>query len=117
MMSEIGKSPRIVLSTAGTREEAEKIARALVENHLAACVNLVSGLTSIYRWKGGIEKAEETLLLIKTVEGKLPELESTLHALHSYDVPEFLVLPVEGGSDAYLRWLLSSVGAISEEHA
>jgi periplasmic divalent cation tolerance protein len=117
MQSESGNSPKIVLSTAGSREEAEKIAHALVENRLAACVNLIPGLTSIYHWQGKVETADETLLLIKTTAEKLEGLQSALRDLHSYDVPEFLVLPVEGGSEAYLRWLLASVGHGEEETA
>jgi periplasmic divalent cation tolerance protein len=99
---------RLVLSSAGSREEGETIAQALVESRLAACVNIVRGITSVYRWQGKVESAEEVLLLIKTTTARLAELEAALHRLHSYDVPEFLVLPVEGGSAAYLRWIIES---------
>lgn len=98
----------IVLSTAGSRGEAERIAHTLVEAHLAACVNLVPGLHSIYRWQGAVESAEEVLLLIKTTAANLERVEAALRAAHSYEVPEFLVLAPESGSEAYLRWLLES---------
>jgi periplasmic divalent cation tolerance protein len=99
---------RIVLSTAGSRDEAERIALALVEPHLAACVNIVPGLQSIYRWQGKVERAEEVLLLIKTTAANLERVESVLRAAHSYDVPEFLVVTPESASQPYLRWLLDS---------
>jgi periplasmic divalent cation tolerance protein len=102
---------RIVLSTAGSTAEAECIARALVEERLAACVNLIPRLTSIYRWQEKIESAEEVLLLIKTSAERLTELEATLHRLHSYEVPEFLVLNIESGSRPYLSWLISCLSA------
>ncbi|MBT9332720.1 divalent-cation tolerance protein CutA [Paracidobacterium acidisoli] len=96
---------RIVLSTAGSREEAERIAHTLVEERLAACVNLAPGLTSIYRWQEKIESAEEVLLLIKTSARHLENLEAALKRLHSYEVPELLILRVESGSREYLDWL------------
>jgi periplasmic divalent cation tolerance protein len=100
---------RIVLSTAGSPEEAARISRELVERRLAACVSRLPGLTSVYRWQGAIEEASEVLMLIKTSTNKLAELESTLHRLHSYEVPEFLVLPVDAGSRPYLDWLFASL--------
>jgi periplasmic divalent cation tolerance protein len=100
---------RIVLSTASSREEAGRISRTLVERRLAACVNLIPGLTSVYRWQEAIEEAEEVLLLIKTSAERLPELEAVLRELHSYDIPEFVVLAVESGSRAYLDWLFAAV--------
>jgi periplasmic divalent cation tolerance protein len=102
-------SASIVLSTAGAREEAERIARALVERRLAACVNLIPNLTSIYRWQGAVESAQEVLLLIKTSQERLPALEAALREMHSYEVPEFIVLDIESGSRAYLDWLFASV--------
>jgi periplasmic divalent cation tolerance protein len=102
---------RIVLSTAKSRDEAERIARTLVERHLAACVNLVPGLTSIYRWQGSVEEAQEVLLLIKTSSAKLQALEEALSELHSYEVPEFVVLPVESASESYLAWVLAAVAS------
>ncbi|MGC2637953.1 MAG: divalent-cation tolerance protein CutA [Acidobacteriaceae bacterium] len=100
---------RLVLTTAGSRDEAERIAHALVEQRLASCVNLVPGLTSIYRWQGAIESTDEILLLIKTAAQHVDALEARLRKLHSYDVPEFLVLTPESASQPYLAWLLESV--------
>jgi periplasmic divalent cation tolerance protein len=96
---------RIVLTTASSRAEAGRIAHALVEARLAACVNLVENIRSVYRWQGQVEQAEEVLLLIKTGEPLLPALQQKIHELHSYELPEFLVLPVAGGSAPYLHWL------------
>jgi len=98
---------RIVLTTAGSPEEAERIARALVEDRLAACVNIVPGLTSIYRWKGAVETAGEILLVIKTTQANMPGLEAAIGRMHSYEVPELLVLTVESACKPYLDWLLS----------
>jgi len=102
-------SVKLVLTTIGSREEGRRMAHTLVERGLAACVNLIPNLTSIYRWQGKIEQADEILLLIKTTEDQLSALEVAIRELHSYDVPEFLVLSVESGSQPYLAWLLDSV--------
>lgn len=102
---------RIVLSTTGSLEEAERIASALVEQRLAACVNLVPQIKSIYRWQDEIEEASEVLLIIKTTAPCLSALESTLRSLHTYSIPEFLVLNIDFGSPAYLHWLFESVSA------
>ncbi len=99
----------IVISTAGSPEEAARIARELVERRVAACVSRLPGLVSVYRWQGAIEEAGEVLLLIKTSQERLVQLEEALRELHSYEVPEFLVLPVAAGSPGYLEWLFSSV--------
>ena len=99
----------IALSTAGSNDEADRIAHALVERKLAACVNMVAGVRSVYRWKDQLEEAEEVILVIKTTEDQLAALEEALKALHSYELPEFLVLNVEGVSDAYLQWIQASV--------
>jgi periplasmic divalent cation tolerance protein len=100
---------RIVVTTADSQEEAERLGRTLVEERLVACATMVPTVQSIYRWQGEIESARETLLLLKTESEKLEALEMRLGELHSYDVPEFLVLPVEGGSHAYLEWLHASL--------
>lgn len=97
---------RIVLTTTGSRDEAEQIAHSLVEERLAACVNIVPGLTSVYRWKGDTETAEEFLLIVKSVAANLDRIESTLRRLHSYELPEFLVLTPESAGKSYLNWLL-----------
>lgn len=106
-MSEI--KARLVLTTAGSLEGAQRIAHQLVEQKLAACVNLVPNLTSIYHWQGTTETASEVLLLIKTTTDRLTALEIALRQLHAYEVPEFLVLPIESGSQSYLDWLFASV--------
>jgi periplasmic divalent cation tolerance protein len=102
---------RLVLTTASSPGAASRLARALVDERLAACATLLPGATSIYRWKGQLETADEVVLLIKTTEEQLAALEKRLKELHSYETPEFLVLKVEGGSAEYLAWLQSSVGA------
>ena len=101
-------SIRVVLTTIGSLEEGRRMARVLVERGLAACVNLVPKLTSIYRWQGAVEEAEEVLLVMKTTEAQLAALEAAVRELHSYEVPEFLAIRVEAGSQPYLDWLLGS---------
>lgn len=100
---------RVVLTNCGSIEEARKIARALVERKIAACVNIVPGIESIYRWKGEIESATEFMLLIKTVANALPSLHETLGELHSYEVPECVEIEISGGSAAYLKWIQESI--------
>src|ERR1700685_3699458 len=100
---------QIVLSTCADREQAERIAHRLVEQQLAACVNILPGVQSIYRWQGAVESGEEVLMLIKTSTARSQEVQSTIASLHSYEVPEFLVLSVLGGSNAYLAWLGASL--------
>ncbi len=101
---------RLVLSTVGSQEEARKIAHALVERRLAACVNIVPGVESIYRWQGKIEMAAEYVLLIKTTAAAFPRLRDALAELHSYEVPECIALAVEEGGTNYLEWIGESVG-------
>ena len=97
---------RLVLVTCGSLPEARKIAHAVVEKHLAACVNiLTASVESLYTWKNKLERSREHLLLIKTTARRLKALETEVLRLHSYDTPEFLVLPVAAGSQTYLRWL------------
>ena len=100
---------RIVLSTAGSEEEARKIARHLIERKLAACVNIVPQIESIYRWQGTVEEARECLLLIKTTAERFPEVRDALHELHSYDLPECVAITVEDGGSGYLNWIGESV--------
>jgi periplasmic divalent cation tolerance protein len=95
----------VVLSTCGSAEEGEKIARTLLEKKLAACVNIVSGARSIYRWKGKVEEATEWLLIIKSRRPLFDALRAALEAAHSYEVPEVLALHVLAGSHGYLDWL------------
>jgi len=103
-------SERVVaLSTVGTPEDAERIARALVEQRLAACVSIVPGVVSVYRWREGVEREEERLLVIKTRRDRLEALQSTLVSLHPYEVPELVAFGVEAGHTPYLAWLDESV--------
>lgn len=101
----------VVLSTASSAAEAEAIARRLVEDRLAACVNVVTGVRSFYRWKGKIEKSPEWLLVIKSSRGCFEELRAALEKLHSYDVPEVIALPVVEGTKNYLHWMEGELGA------
>jgi periplasmic divalent cation tolerance protein len=101
---------RVVLVTCATLEEARKIDRDVVEKHLAACVNIVThAVESFYVWEGKLDNSSEYLLLIKTTEDRVDDLRKQILALHSYDTPEFIVLPIVAGSDAYLKWLSESV--------
>jgi len=100
---------RIVLTTAGSHSEAHKIAHALVEQRLAACVNIVPQVESIYRWQGAVETSQEWLLIVKTAASRLARLQQEVRKLHSYELPEFIVLGVEDGSKEYLDWLEESV--------
>ena len=98
---------RVVLVeiTAPSLAEAERIGRALVEERLASCANLLGGMRSIYRWKGRVEEADETLLLVKTVEAALPALVERVRALHSYECPCVAAFPIGGGNPDYLAWV------------
>lgn len=94
----------VVLLTAPDREVAENLANALVEERLAACVNLVGGVTSIYRWEGSTVRAEEVVLIAKTGEDRVEALIARVAELHPYDVPEALALPVTHGHRPYIEW-------------
>ncbi|HYL96365.1 MAG TPA: divalent-cation tolerance protein CutA [Terriglobales bacterium] len=100
---------KIVLTTTGSREEAEKIAHALVERRLAACVNIVGPIHSVYRWQGKVESAPEHLLLIKTTAAQFDAVAKAIRELHSYDLPECIELSIESGSAEYLEWIERSV--------
>lgn len=95
----------VVLSTCASEQEAEKLARSLIEERVAACVNVIPGIRSYYRWKGTIETGDEYLLLIKSSRDRLAALRTSLEKEHSYEVPEVLALPVVEGSPNYLTWL------------
>jgi periplasmic divalent cation tolerance protein len=95
-----------VLVTCQNISEAEKIAFSLIEKKLAACVNYIPGLSSIYRWKGKIEKTKEVLLIIKTQEKSLGELIKVVKKLHSYEVPEVISFRITGGNPEYLKWVI-----------
>jgi periplasmic divalent cation tolerance protein len=100
---------RIVLTTVGVIEKAEQIASELVERRLAACVNIIGPIRSIYRWKDGIEREQEYLLLIKTTAERASALAAAFAELHPYELPEHVELAIEGGSLPYLDWLASQV--------
>jgi len=100
---------RLVLSTTASFEEAKKIAHALLDRRLAACVNIVPRIMSVYRWEGKVEEAEEYLLLVKTTAEAFPSLHEAMQQLHSYEVPECISLAIEEGSERYLNWITDSV--------
>lgn len=104
-MLQSNPSARIVLTTTSDAEEAGRLGRTLVEEHLAACATVFPAVHSIYRWQGEIESTSESLLLLKTAQDKVAALETRLHELHSYKTPEFLVLPLEAASQPYIDWL------------
>ena len=100
---------RIVLTTAGSEEEAHKIAQHMVEHKLAACVNIIPQIESVYRWQGKIESSREWLLLIKTTIEKFPAVRDAVRTLHSYDLPECVAIAIDDGSREYLQWIGASV--------
>ena len=110
-MLESTSSARIVLTTAANLEEANRMGRILVEERLAACATLIPAIESIYSWKGKIETSSEAMLMLKTSSEHIAVLETRLQQLHSYETPEFLVLEVEAGSNAYLAWMFNGLGS------
>lgn len=100
---------RIVLTAAGSKEEAGKIARTLVERRLAACVNILPQVASVYRWHGKIEEAAEWILIIKTTTLAFDEVRQAIQELHSYELPECICLAIDEGSQNYLQWIAESV--------
>ena len=98
----------VALMTASSADEAERISAALVEKRLAACCNIVKGVTSIYEWKGKLEKGEECLVIIKTRRELFEKLSSEIRSLHSYEVPEIIALPMIAGFEGYLDWIKSN---------
>ena len=99
----------LVLSTAGTEQEGERIGKALVEKKLAACVNLIPGVTSFFFWEGKNSSEQEVLLLIKTSGGRLKEIKREIKRLHSYSVPEVIFVKINGGERRYLDWVGQTV--------
>ena len=99
----------ICLTTFPDSEKARQIGTVWVESQLAACLNLLPGVESIYRWEGKTEHSAEVLAIVKTTRGRLPELEASLHELHPYELPEFLILTPDGGSSEYLAWVRGGV--------
>ncbi|MBV9086401.1 MAG: divalent-cation tolerance protein CutA [Acidobacteria bacterium] len=100
---------RIVLTTTGSKEEAQKIASSLVERHLAACVNVVGPISSTYRWQGKVDAAEEFLLIIKTTADAYQSLAAAIRQLHSYELPEILQVEITDGLPEYLAWIAESL--------
>ena len=102
-------NPVIVLTTVGATHDVDSIALQLVEKQLAACVNVIPRIHSVYRWKNASEQESEQLLIIKTVDDRVGELRKVLFSLHPYDVPEFVVLKIDDLSDAYRSWLVGEL--------
>ena len=102
---------RIVLSTMDDVHTARELATTLVNRKLAACVNIIPSVWSVYHWQGTVEKAVENLLILKTSEGRLDELVAALRELHPYDLPEIVALPVETALPEYLRWVEEATGS------
>ena len=99
----------VVMMTAANREEAARLADMLVGARLAACVQILPEMESVYRWKGNIERQPEVLLIAKTLRSRFAELERAVRALHSYDTPEIIAIPMAAGSRRYLEWLVANV--------
>jgi len=100
---------RIILTTAGSEEEARKIAQTLVERRLAACVNIVGPIHSVYRWKGAVETAAEHLLIIKTTAAAFARVRDAIRELHSYELPECVMVAIADGDQEYLSWIGDSI--------
>lgn len=107
----------VILSTCGSLEEAERLAHLLLERRLAACVNIVPGIHSFYRWQGRIESGREWLLVIKSSRELFDAVAAAIEAAHSYEVPEIIALPIIDGSANYLNWLGSNLAAPSGEES
>ena len=106
MSQESSPEPRVVLVTAPAADEASRLARGMLDARLAACVNVIPGARSFYRWKGEVQEAEESMLLIKTTDARLEELVEFIEREHSFDLPEFIVLDPEAVEHGYRDWLL-----------
>ena len=110
----LDKDPIIVLMTTKDITEAEKIAGELVKDGLAACVNIINKVRSIYRWQGEICRDTEALCVIKTVKGNFPALKDKIKSLHSYTVPEIIGFPIQESSEKYLKWLLKETKVLAK---
>jgi len=100
----------VVFITAAGVKQADAIAEVLVRKRLAACVNIIKGVTSVFRWQGKIDRAQETLLIVKTTAGRFRALSGAVTAVHSYEVPEIIAVPVVAGLKPYLEWINATVG-------
>lgn len=98
----------VVLCTTSSETESRRLAGHILEQKLAACVNVISGVQSLFFWEGRLEEESESLMIIKTTQDQYPQLEKALHDAHSYDVPEIIALPIAQGSQAYLDWVEKS---------
>jgi periplasmic divalent cation tolerance protein len=103
----------VVFITAPTADEATRLADALVEARLAACVQILPEMQSVYRWQGQVERQKEILMIVKTVASKFESLETTVRKIHSYETPEIVAFPLTTGSSSYLKWINETVGADS----
>ena len=110
----MGGDLKLVLTTCGSREIADRLALTLVEQRLAACVNVLPGVRSTFRWAGRIEQADEIVLMIKTAGSRLAEIEATIRAISGYELPELVAVEMAGGSAAYLDWVAASIGGDRE---
>jgi periplasmic divalent cation tolerance protein len=104
---------RLILCTCPDSQVAEQLATSLVEQQLAACINIVPGLTSIYRWQGKLEKGTEVLLLIKTIQDRYAAVETAIRQQHPYELPEIIAVTLDEGSPDYLRWITTSLEDVS----
>jgi len=111
-LEEVGMEDRafVVFITTPSEEEGLRIARTLVEERLAACVNIIPRVTSVYRWEGAVQEDRESFLVVKTSQESFKALSRRVKEMHSYQVPEIIALPIECGQDDYIRWLFESVG-------
>ena len=105
----------VVFITAPNKHEAARLAQMLVTSRLAGCVQILPAVESVYRWQGAVERQEEVLLMAKTLSAKFDELEREVRALHTYETPEIVAVPIASGSDQYLDWLRASVTADVKE--
>ena len=102
-------SVNFIYMTAGSKEEAQKIAKALVTSKLAACVNILDNMNSVYMWEGKIQEDTEVVLIAKTTQARVPELVEKVKSIHSYDCPCIVSLPVSGGHNPFLDWIIEEV--------
>ncbi|MCP9493379.1 MAG: divalent-cation tolerance protein CutA [Pyrinomonadaceae bacterium MAG19_C2-C3] len=114
-MMQSARQPCVVMITAASQVEAQGLARLLIEERLAACVQILPAMHSLYMWQGSIEQSDEILLLVKTMFDVFPRLEETIKRRHSYDTPEIIALPIIRSSAAYLSWMMKHVSSVDEK--